>query len=171
MNNGFDQIMRRLDMMTARGVLRAVIDDGGIQLLQAGVLHGETIDGIERFQSYGVSSVPPPGGDVAVIFLQGNRDQPVAVAVNDRASRPKGLKGGEVVLYNDKQCTVLLDADGKIAVTAEEDISVKGKNVTVEATETVTVTAAQAVLVESGTRIDLNAPDGVFANGRLVQTL
>jgi len=164
-NRDLAQLRQRIDMMLARGALVATNDTGGIQVHQVALLEGELADDVERFQSYGLSAVPPAGGDTLVAFLAGNRDHGVCVAINDRASRPKNLKLGEVVLYNDQHCTVLLDADGKITVTAEEDISVKGRNVYVEAIEGVVVTAAQEVLIDAGARIDLNAPGGVYANG------
>ena len=97
-------ILRRLDMMVARGYLIAVDDADGMQTMQVGVLDGEVLDQVERFQTYGISAVPPPGDNTAVLIVdvQGNRDQPVAVALNDSGSRPKGVGPGEVVIYNDQ---------------------------------------------------------------------
>src|ERR1700739_272294 len=91
-------LLRRLDMMISRGVLRATSDGEGVQTMQVGLLEDEVADSVERFQTYGLSSVPPNGGDALVCFVQGNRDHGVVLSVNDRGSRPRGLNAGEVIL-------------------------------------------------------------------------
>jgi phage baseplate assembly protein V len=170
-NRDLAQINHRLGMMLARGVLLATTDGDGIQTMQMALLDGELADDVERFQSYGVSAVPPPGGDALVAFIAGNRDHGVCVAVNDRASRPKGLQPGEVVLYNDKDCFVSLSTDGDVIVRGARNLSVEGvENVAIKAGDDVVIEATN-VRIEAGGRIDLNAPGGVFANGRLVQTI
>jgi phage baseplate assembly protein V len=136
-------ILRRLDMMLARGVLRGTSDENGIQTMQMGLLEDETADQVERFQTYGLSAVPPNGGDALVAFLQGNRDHGVVLAVNDRGSRPKGLKGGEVCLYNNAGVTALLNADGDLVIRtrrhviieAEDEITIKAQKLTIEVPE------------------------------------
>jgi len=57
-------IATRVVNSIARGVVQLVDDSVKMQLLQLGVLSGETIDGAERFQPYGLSSVPLPGAEV-----------------------------------------------------------------------------------------------------------
>jgi phage baseplate assembly protein V len=142
-NRELAAIMNRLNMMLARGVLVATTDTEGIQTMQMALLEGELADDVERFQSYGISAVPPAGGDALIAFIAGNRDHAVCLAVNDRTSRPKGQKDGEVMLYNDKECFVSL--------TTEGDVVVKGaRNLTIEGVETVEIKAGQ--------RITLTAP-------------
>lgn len=135
------QLERRLDMMVARGVLAGTTDSAGIQTMQASLLRGETADGLQRFQSYGVSSMPPPGSDVLAVFISGNRDHGVIVAVNDRATRPKGLRQGETVLYSSSDCTVLLNADN--------DVLIRARRVIIEAEETVEIDAPQQVTIRT----------------------
>lgn len=147
----FARINRRLDMMLARGVLRGVDDGGVIQQMQVGLLQDETLDGIERFQTYGLSAVPPAGSEVLAAFIGGNRDQGVVIAVNDRGSRPRGGASGEVVLFNDRQCEIRLTPDG--------DVIVKGaRNVRIETAELVTVSSGERVIIEAVLQIELNAP-------------
>jgi phage baseplate assembly protein V len=140
-------LIRRLNMMLARGVLRAVSDAGGIQTMQVGLLAGEVADGVERFQTYGLSSVPPAGGDTLVAFLGGNRDHGVVVAVNDRGSRPAGLSSGEVILYNDQNVTLKL--------TAEGDLVIKARKVIIEADETIEATAGTEATVTATGAVNL----------------
>ncbi len=132
-------LLRRLDMMISRGVLRATSDGEGVQTMQVGLLEDEVADSVERFQTYGLSSVPPNGGDALVCFVQGNRDHGVVLSVNDRGSRPRSLKGGEVILYNNQDVTVLLNADGDLVARAK-------RNITVETEEEITITAKKLTI-------------------------
>jgi phage baseplate assembly protein V len=144
-------VFRRLDMMISRGVLRATSDKGGVQSMQLGLLEGEVADKVERIQTYGLSTVPPNDGDALVCFVSGNRDHGVVLAVNDRASRPKEQRVGEVCLYNDKSVSLSLTADGDLVVKAErhitieakEDITIKAKNITIEGEEKITLKAPE----------------------------
>ena len=136
-------VWRRLNMMFARGTLNSVTDTGGIQTMQVGLLADETADAVERLQTYGLSSVPPAGSEVVVAFLGGYREHPHVVAVNDRGPRPKGLRGGETCLYNDQDVTVLLTADGDLAVDARRDITVKSeRDITLECQGTIRLRAS-----------------------------
>jgi len=144
------QLIRRLDMTLARGELLATVDSGGIQTMQVGLLAGEVADRVERFQSYGLSAVPPPGGDVLVAFVQGNRDHCVVVAVNDRGSRPRSRALGETELYNDQNVSILLDREG--------DLRIRARRIIIEADETIEVTAGERIALSAGQEIALDAP-------------
>jgi phage baseplate assembly protein V len=139
-------VLRRLDNMTARGTLKTTVDDQGIQKMQLGVLEGEIVDQVERIQSYGLSSVPPDGGDAVVMFLQGNRDHGMVIAVNDRQSRPKGLKTGEVVLYNNHDVLVTLTADGHLQLKSPEDFTLESKNGSIKLGDALTIEAPNITL-------------------------
>lgn len=96
---GLREIGSRVMMMVSRGVLRAVNDSGGRQQLQVELLKDELRDGVERMQSYGMTS-HPLGGDVVAVFLNGNREKGIVLAVDDRRYR-LSLQPGEVALYDD----------------------------------------------------------------------
>jgi phage baseplate assembly protein V len=138
-------LLRRLDMMISRGVLRATSDGEGVQTMQVGLLEDEVADSVERFQTYGLSSVPPNGGDALVCFVQGNRDHGVVVSVNDRGSRPRGLNAGEVILYNDHNVSLRLTNEGKLLIEAEDEITVKAKKLTI------TITIEDEISIEAPT--------------------
>jgi phage baseplate assembly protein V len=144
-------VLRRLDNMLARGVLRGTRDAGGVQNMQVGLLEGETADKVERVQVYGLSSVPPNGGDCVVAFLQGNRDHGMILSVNDRASRPRNLGIGEVVLYNDKNVKVHLDTDGTVTMTTENATvkMTKDGDVSIEGAKTVALKGTDGITIES----------------------
>jgi phage baseplate assembly protein V len=134
-------LLRRLDMMISRGVLRATSDGEGVQTMQIGLLEDEVADQVERFQTYGLSSVPPNGGDALVCFVQGNRDHGVVLSVNDRGSRPRGLNAGEVILYNDHNVSLRLTNEGKLLIDAEEEITIKAKKLTIAIEDEISIEA------------------------------
>jgi phage baseplate assembly protein V len=146
-------LFRRLDNMLARGVLRGTRDGGGVQNMQVGLLEGELADKVERVQVYGLSSVPPNGGDCVVAFLQGNRDHGMILSVNDRASRPRNLAVGEVVLYNDQNCKVTLDRQGTITTVTD--------NTTVSQTREgdISIEGTQNLVVKGGVAMTIEAPN------------
>lgn len=131
------EIGNRVMMMVARGVLRAVKDDGGRQQLQVEFLKDELRDGVERMQNYGFTS-HPRGGDVAAVFLGGNREKGIVLVVDDRRYR-LSLKPGEVAINDDLGNKVELLRD-MLKVTAVQhleataptmkivaDVSIEGK--------------------------------------------
>jgi phage baseplate assembly protein V len=91
----------RIMMAIARGVAKGVSDGGKRQTVQVELLKDELRDGVERMQNYGLTSHPHPGGDVAVVFVAGNRDQGIVLAFENRQYRVVGLEQGEVCLYDD----------------------------------------------------------------------
>lgn len=94
-------IKNRVMMAIARGVVRGISDDGKRQTVQVELLKDELRDGVERMQNYGITSHPHPGGDAAVVFLGGNREQGIVLAFENRQYRVVGLQQGEVCLYDD----------------------------------------------------------------------
>lgn len=116
-----DQALRPLARRVANTVGRAVVflvrDGGKRQLLQLGVLKGETRSGGEHMQPYGFSSVPLAGAEAVVLFPNGDRGRPLVISVADRRHRPTGGKAGEVTVYSHTGAKVTLKANGDI--TAE----------------------------------------------------
>lgn len=108
----------------ARAVVQMVDDSTKLQLLQLGVLAGEDVDDAERFQNYGVFSVPLAGAEAVVIFPNGDRGHPLVVAVDDRRHRPRGGEPGEAGLYTHegdelrlaKNRLVILKTGGRLEV-------------------------------------------------------
>ena len=92
-------LLNRVMMMFGRGVLRGVIDGGPRQQVQVELLKGEVRDDVEHMQNYGFTS-HALGGDCAVAFLGGNREQGIVLVVDDRRYRI-ALQPGEVAIYDD----------------------------------------------------------------------
>ena len=71
----------RVANTVARGVVQLVDDTTGLQFLQLGVLATEDVDECERFQEYGITSVPLEGAEAVVLFPDGDRTRPLVVGV------------------------------------------------------------------------------------------
>lgn len=114
----------RLAGVVSRAVVARVDDSKKRQLVQAGLLAGETRDGLEHYQPYGFTSVPHAGAEGVALFVGGERDHGFVVAVDDRRYRLTGLQNGEVALYTDEGDKVVLKRGGTIEVTAATKVVV-----------------------------------------------
>lgn len=103
---------RRVYLMISRAVVALVKDAFKMQELQIKGFAGETMEGVERFQQYGFTSVPHPGAEAVVLSIGGNRSHPVVIAVDDRRYRLKALEGGEVALYDDQDQKIHIKRSG-----------------------------------------------------------
>lgn len=121
MGNPVRDLGNRVMMMFGRGVLRGVNDANGRQQLQVELLKDELRDGVEHMQNYGFTS-HPTGGDVAVAFIGGNREQGIVLVVDDRRYRIP-LEAGEVAIYDDQGNKIELLRD-MVKVTAVQHVEV-----------------------------------------------
>jgi phage baseplate assembly protein V len=124
----------RVMLMLARGVVKLVSDAGGLQQLQVGLLASETRGEVDRMQNYGTTSVPLAGAAAVLLFVGGNRDHPIAVAVDDPRYRPTGLKPGEVAHYTFDGSLIHLEAGGTIRVVAATKVRIESPLVEITGT-------------------------------------
>ncbi len=131
---GLSAIARRLRLMVDRALVRMVSDSPERQNLQIQTLADATDDDVERFQNYGFTSVPPEGAEAIVLAVGGRREGLVALAVEDKRCRPKGLSPGDVRLYHqDGKSHITLKENGVIEITGEQlDFSGKAVNLTAD---------------------------------------
>lgn len=108
----FSALEGRIRLMVGRAIVTLVNDATKLQSLQVELLEGESQDGIEHFQPYGLAAHPHPGAEAVLAFAGGLRSHGLALAVSDRRYRLKGLSQGEVALYDDLGNEVLLGRDG-----------------------------------------------------------
>ena len=125
-------LARCVTLMVARGVVGLINDSTLMQSVQVQLLSGETRD-MERFQNYGFSSAPFAGAEAACVFVRGNRDHGIVVAVDDRRYRLSGLQNGEVAIYTDEGDSVILK---------------RGRHMQFN-TQTLTINAAMEVIVNT----------------------
>ncbi|HBX6129622.1 TPA: phage baseplate assembly protein V [Klebsiella pneumoniae] len=129
---------RRLRLMVDRALVRIVTDSLGRQNLQVQSLADETNDDVERFQNYGFSSVPPAGSEAIVVAVGGRRGGMVAIAVEDKGSRPRGGEEGDVILYHQEGHVIVLKKGGlaeirvkKINLIADDSCDIIGKQINI----------------------------------------
>lgn len=142
----------RVRLMVGKGTLHLVDDAPQVQTVQATFLADETRDGVERPQNYGFTSVPLPGMQPIAVFVGGDRSQGIVIAMADRQYRLKGLRRGEVAIYDDQGQSVHLTREG---------IVVKGAGLPVTITDTPKVRAETPMLECTGEIKDrCDSPDG-----------
>jgi phage baseplate assembly protein V len=151
-------LKHRIAMMVSRAIVTLVEDTGGIQALQLAALDGELLEGAERFQDYGFTSVPFPDAEAVVVFPGGLRSHPLIVACGDRRYRLKGLQGGEVAIYDDQDQAVILKREG-IRVQSPLKVEIEAPEVTLTATTKASIVAPSIVL--DGV-VDLGGEGGKF---------
>jgi len=117
--------IKRIQMSLSRGIVRSIDDDNPIQLVKVSVLDNEVHDEIERLQNYGMSSKPTAPAEAAVLYFQGNRDDGIALAVDNSKSRPTGLKDDEVCFYSSAGQKILLKENGDIVFNDGSDFAVR----------------------------------------------
>ena len=108
-------LKRRVMLMVGRAVVAAIDDTVKLQTLQLTALAGETLDGVEHFLPYGFTHHPHPGAEAAAVFLSGNRNHGIVVAVADRRYRLYPLAEGEVAIHDDLGQKVHLKRNGIVA--------------------------------------------------------
>lgn len=123
-----EPVLHRVKLLAQRGVVRASNDATKAQTLEVAVLARETLQEVERFAHFGLTTRPPIGAEVIVLCLGGGRDHPVVVADEDRRARPAGeLAEGETCIYATGGARIVLRADGSVEVEAAGDLKVTGK--------------------------------------------
>lgn len=114
----------RLRLMIGRAIVRLVDDASGAQAMQLELLAGEMQDEVERLQDYGFTSAPHPGAEALVACTGGLRSHAVAIRVEDRRYRLKGLQAGEVAIYDDLGNQIRLGRD-RVEVLAVSEARVE----------------------------------------------
>lgn len=117
-------LANRVGMMVARAIVASVNDGAGLQLVQVELLEDEVRDDIERVQNYGLTSHPQAGAAAVVVFVGGNRDHGLAIAVDDRRFRVKAMAAGEVAVYDDLGHLVHLTREGIVIDGAGHPITI-----------------------------------------------
>lgn len=137
----------RIRLAIARALIGQVNDGGGLQTLQIGIQADVGRDQVERFQQYGVTSVPHAGAECVTLSVGGNTDHPVVINVDDRRYRMRGLKTGEMAIYDDQGMSVHLTRGG---------IVIRGAGKPMRLTDTSGIELDSEVHVTRGLRVDGN---------------
>lgn len=112
-------LKRKIVSMIACALIKAVDDSKSIQLVKLSILKDELLEGVERIQQFGFTSVPPENSEAVILFVGGNRSHGLVIATESARYRLKHLPTGAVALYNQNGDYIKLVKD-KIEVNAKE---------------------------------------------------
>lgn len=133
LNRLLEPIRNRIRMVVSRALVTLVDDSTAIQLVQLSLMQGEAKNRVERVQNYGFTSHPLGDNESVVVFLNGNRDHGLVIAVDDSRYRLKDLPEGGVAVYdNDGNYVKLTQQNGieieapnhKVIIKASGDIEI-----------------------------------------------
>lgn len=130
----FERMFRRVMMMIGRGRLTAVNDSGAVQLVQIRLGTDEVRDNTPRVLDYGISSSAPPGSDAVVLFVGGDRSNGAVIGTNHQGSRPRNLKVGEVIIYDDQGQIIHITRTGIVITAPGKKVRIEGKDIDLHAT-------------------------------------
>ena len=118
------KIISKLSTVVAKGIIKAVSDDSDFQLVKVSVLSDETIEGVERIQPYGLTSVPPSNSEAVLVFINNNREHGVVIACDSSENRPRDNEDGDVVVYSKHGQQIKLGSDTNTVATQEGTFNV-----------------------------------------------
>ena len=123
MANPFSSMSRGLSNLLARAVVRGLNTAQKCQMLQIEMAGGEGKSDIEHMEPYGFTAAPILGAEAVAAYFDGDRSHGVVLVVSDRRYRIKGLKSGEVAVYDDQGQSVTLTRSGIVVDGAGKQIT------------------------------------------------
>ncbi|ABP61254.1 phage baseplate assembly protein V [Enterobacter sp. 638] len=105
-------LQRQVLSLIGRAVVKSINAASKCQTVDVELLAGQKKAGIEHLEPYGFTSRAQSGAEAIILFPDGDRSHAVAIAVADRRYRMKGLKTGEVAIYDDLGQSVTLTRTG-----------------------------------------------------------
>ncbi|AXD33951.1 phage baseplate assembly protein V [Salmonella enterica subsp. enterica serovar Reading] len=111
--------------LISRAVITAVDSARKCQSVGVKMIAGDQKQHVEHLEPYGFTSAAQNGAEGVALFPAGDRSHGVVVVVADRRYRLKGLKRGEVALYDDQGQSVVLTRSGIVVNGAGKPIIFK----------------------------------------------
>ncbi len=106
------RLWRRVWNTLGFGTVSLIDDSAEVQKAQLQTGSVEIHDDVPVVQLFGLSGNAPAGAQAVVLFVGGDRANPVAIATNHQGSRPTGLQPGETKLYDAAAKYVYLSSTG-----------------------------------------------------------
>ena len=157
-----EPLKRRVLLMIGRAIIQTVDDSKGVQTAKISVLADETIDKVERFQQFGITSNPPLNSEAVVLFLGGNREHGIIVGIEDRNTRKKELEPGETAIYTSDGSFIHFKLGGKLLIKNDSNEWVAVKDQYMQAlidARTMTLMGPQPLLSRSPNETFLQIKD------------
>ena len=140
-------------------------DEGGQQTLSLDGLPNEKLEKVPRLQHFGLSSNAPVGSHGLGVQFGGGRDGGrllnMAIGLEHADHRPRKVKPGQSVLYDDKgNATRMLGADGIWHDAGDRPQKMTGKTITITGTDKVVVQVGGTTVTVTANRVDLGGEGG-----------
>jgi phage baseplate assembly protein V len=158
-NKALKPLANKAKLMVGRCILSAA-KASGLLVMQISALEGETIEGAERIENYGLAGHPPGGAEGVMCSVGGSRDHVVIVAMEHRGVRPE-IDDGEVKLYSKFEQFIYLDKEGNIIIKAPKGIKIEAESFDAQITEGI---------VMNSQSLGITAPGGSTVDGNLSST-
>src|SRR4051812_34441314 len=110
MNRFLAPLKRRIFGMLSKALIESLTDSTDLQISTIS-LNGETHSNVERVQPYGTTSRPLQGSQAVVLFLGGDRGNPLLIACDDGRHRVKLDVDGEFAIYSKFGNKLVMKAD------------------------------------------------------------
>ena len=157
MDRQLDRLYNRIQNLLQNGGLVYADDSGPVQRVQVRLNDGESADGVDHLQPYGLTNVPHEGAEHVTAFLGGNRDLPIVILVGDRRYRLQPLETGDVALYSSGKNYAIMRASGDIEVYGPANTSIKTDgNLSIEAGGSIDITSGGDTTITTGGNLNLN---------------
>lgn len=106
--------------MASRGTMTNLDDTKNIQQMAVQGVAGEQFNRVQRWEQFGISSLPPAGSDALIMSMNGSRDSAQILAVENQSMRPRNSPGGSTTVYDAAGTTIVLDGAGKLTINAND---------------------------------------------------
>lgn len=107
--------------------INKVNDETNTQTAQGELYSGEIREDLERWQNYGMTSNPPNNSEGICFSFGGEREANFILAVEDKDSRPTGLKTGEVCIYTIEKDHIYFKQGNQIEIKTK-NLDIKSEN-------------------------------------------
>jgi phage gp45-like len=136
-----------------RGTIESTDDSTGLQQHTVNGLYGEKFEKMQRWEQFGLSSMPPAGADCLIACMNGNRDSAQMIAAKSSGVRPQNSPAGSTTLYDNGGTTIQLDGSGNITITCSGNITFKtGGDMIAEVGGSITLTSG-GLLTHNGKNV------------------
>lgn len=121
-------IRRRIRQIATRAIVELVDTDTALTTLKMKISESESLEGLEHFEPFGFTTNPPADSEALVISLGGRREHSVVLQVANRKYRVRGLKPGDVALYNQNGDKLVMKMSGETELSVSSKVVMKCPN-------------------------------------------
>ncbi|OYV32828.1 MAG: hypothetical protein B7Z80_25790 [Rhodospirillales bacterium 20-64-7] len=141
----------------ASGIVSNINDSGAAQTITVQTHGGTTRAQVEVHQQFGFSSVAPANGAYSLVYAVGNDvGNLIALPPANPYARFGGMKAGESVMYGSDGSRVRIKNGGIVEIWGGTQVNIYTKDMTVNASDVVTVNAANGVIINGNVQVNGN---------------